>query len=99
MELISRRDLLAGAAATTVVTATETNDDCLKSDLIDLYEEQLCAQARDDFALYREMIHPDMKTNWWTDEISYSLQCFYDQLIANKRPRLAKLIISLTGGN
>jgi hypothetical protein len=46
-------------------------------------------EARDYFYSFRIMMHPNMLTNWWTKEISWQLQWFYEDLIAGKRPKLA----------
>jgi hypothetical protein len=45
--------------------------------------------AWDHFGYFRTLIRPTMLTSWWTREIAWALEEFYDDLIAGKRPRLA----------
>jgi hypothetical protein len=46
-------------------------------------------QARESFYAYRQMMHPGLLTNWWTKEISWRLQFFFEDLMLGKRPKLA----------
>jgi hypothetical protein len=59
------------------------------SDLTDLLIERLCAQARGSFADFRRLMRPDMRWNWWMEELARQLQQFYDDLVAGKRPKMA----------
>ena len=61
------------------------------SEDLDLLEQRLCAQSRDDFGCYREMIRPYMVTGWWTDVVARELQQFYVDFKAGKRPKLAMM--------
>jgi hypothetical protein len=45
--------------------------------------------ARENFAVFRQMIRPKMIRGWWTYEVSVELQQFYDDFAAGKRPWLA----------
>ena len=42
-----------------------------------------------DFGLFRQLIHPDMHWNWWTDEVARELNRFYRDLKEGRRPKLA----------
>jgi predicted phage terminase large subunit-like protein len=55
----------------------------------DEYAGALYALARDDFGLFRQLIHPDMSWNWWTDDVARKLQRFYLDLKAGRRPKVA----------
>ena len=55
----------------------------------DEYAAVLYTLARDDFALFRQLIHPDMLWGWWTDEVARKLQQFYLDLREGRRPKLA----------
>jgi predicted phage terminase large subunit-like protein len=55
----------------------------------DEYAGTLYALARNDFGLFRQLIHPDFSWNWWTDDAARKLQRFYLDLMAGRRPKLA----------
>jgi hypothetical protein len=55
----------------------------------DEYAGTLYALARDDFGLFRQLIHPDFLWGWWTDEVARELQRFYLDLRDGRRPKLA----------
>jgi predicted phage terminase large subunit-like protein len=55
----------------------------------DDYASALYVLARADFGLFRQLIHPDMHWNWWTDEVARELNRFYLDLKAGRRPKLA----------
>jgi hypothetical protein len=55
---------------------------------VDQYVGTLYALARDDFGLFRQLIHPDMTWGWWTDEVARELNRFYLDLRAGRRPKL-----------
>jgi hypothetical protein len=46
--------------------------------------------ARRYFRSFRKLMRPDMLENWWTDEIAAHLQQFYRDLVAGRRPKLAR---------
>jgi Asp-tRNA(Asn)/Glu-tRNA(Gln) amidotransferase B subunit len=60
-----------------------------KTDDVDAETLKRQAEARKFFNAYRAMMHPKLLTNWWTKEISFRLQWFYEDLMAGKRPKLA----------
>lgn len=63
--------------------------DLSKIDSISLIEELACAKARESFYFFRRYIHKTQpKTGWFVKETSASVQQFYDDLIAGKRPYL-----------
>ena len=55
----------------------------------DDYVGALYVMARDDFGLFRQLIHPDMHWNWWTDEVARELNRFYLDLKEGRRPKVA----------
>ena len=46
-------------------------------------------KARDDFYLFRQQIRKDMIWGWWTQEVAWQLQRFYNDMVEGKRPKLA----------
>jgi predicted phage terminase large subunit-like protein len=46
-------------------------------------------RARDDFRLFRQLIHPDFSCGWWTDDVARELQQFNRDLKAGRRPKVA----------
>jgi hypothetical protein len=52
-------------------------------------EARRWANARDDFWMFRQCIHPEMITGWWPKQVARCLQQFYHDLEAGKRPKLA----------
>ena len=56
---------------------------------LDLLELLVDYEAREDFYAFRKRMHPKMKLGWFTREISFELQAFYENLIAGNRPKLA----------
>lgn len=54
----------------------------------DDYAGTLYALARNDFGLFRQLIHPDMFWSWWTDEVARELHRFYRDFMAGRRPKL-----------
>ena len=55
----------------------------------DEYVGSYHALARNDFAFFRQLIHPEMLWGWWTDEVARELTRFYRDLIEGRRPKLA----------
>jgi predicted phage terminase large subunit-like protein len=55
----------------------------------DDYAGALYRLARDDFGIFRQLIHPEMLWNWWTDEVARKLGRFYQDLKEGRRPKLA----------
>jgi hypothetical protein len=45
--------------------------------------------ARDNFGLFRREIRPGMIWGWWTQEVAWQLQRFYNEMVAGLRPKLA----------
>jgi hypothetical protein len=68
------------------VTAIDTTTPVVgvASEVIDAEAVQRQAEARDIFYAFRIQMHPHLLTNWWTKEISWELQWFYEDLIAGK---------------
>lgn len=56
---------------------------------IDIIAERHRRQASEEFASFRRYMRPDMKWNWWTQEVAEQLQQFYEDFRAGKRPWLA----------
>jgi hypothetical protein len=61
----------------------------LSNDDVDLVENAKWAKARDDFAIYRQVIRREMLWDWWPQEVSEKLQQFYDDLVNGQRPKVA----------
>ena len=61
----------------------------LSNDDVDLVENAKWAKARDDFAVYRQVIRREMLWDWWPQEVSEKLQQFYDDLVNGQRPKVA----------
>lgn len=55
---------------------------------LQLIEELRVRQARSDFYAFRRFIHPKNKDNWFQKDVADHLMQFYEDLIANKRPKL-----------
>ncbi len=55
----------------------------------DDYAGTLYVRARDDFGLFRQLIHPDMHWNWWTDDVARKLDRFYRDRKEGRRPKLS----------
>ena len=55
----------------------------------DEYFRTLFLLARNDFVLFRQLIHPELHWNWWTDEVARELNRFYRDLKEDRRPKLA----------
>jgi hypothetical protein len=45
--------------------------------------------ARSNFGLFRKEIRKGMLWGWWTQEVSWQLQRFYNEMVAGMRPKLA----------
>jgi hypothetical protein len=45
--------------------------------------------ARENFGLFRREIRPNMIWGWWTQEVAWQLQRFYNEMVEGKRPKLA----------
>jgi hypothetical protein len=58
------------------------------SEHAELFLRALDQHARDDFGVFRRMIHPDMKWGWFTAEVVRELQQFHN---AGRRPILVLL--------
>lgn len=54
----------------------------------DLIEQLAIHEARSSFWAFRQYMNPTMKLAWWQREIAYSIQEFYEQMLAGKRPKL-----------
>lgn len=55
---------------------------------VDLIEEVITRNARVDFATFRKYLHPNIKWNWFVEDLSSHLQWFYDELVAGNSPKL-----------
>ena len=55
---------------------------------VDLIEEVITRNARVDFATFRKYLHPNIKWNWFVEDLSGHLQWFYDELVAGNSPKL-----------
>ncbi|GHA66139.1 hypothetical protein GCM10009007_03240 [Formosimonas limnophila] len=55
---------------------------------IDLIEEVIIRNARVDFLTFRKYLHPNIKWNWFVEDLSSHLQWFYDELVAGNSPKL-----------
>lgn len=56
---------------------------------VEQYLDTYYARARNEFGLFRQLIHPDFAWGWWTDEVSRELNRFSHDLIQGRRPKLA----------
>jgi len=56
---------------------------------VDDYVGQYYDRARNDFATFRRMMHPQMRWAWWTEEVAQELQRFHRNLTEGHRPILA----------
>jgi predicted phage terminase large subunit-like protein len=56
---------------------------------LELLIEMAAAKARDSFTAFRRFMRPRMLRGWWIDEVDESLQQFYADLVAGRRPKLA----------
>jgi hypothetical protein len=45
--------------------------------------------ARDNFGVFRRQIRPNMIWGWWTQEVAWQLQRFYNEMVDGRRPKLA----------
>jgi predicted phage terminase large subunit-like protein len=63
----------------------------LTSEEIEELAESYRAEARENFAVFRRHIRPDMLWGWWTEEVAQELQRFYRDLTEGRRPKLALL--------
>lgn len=53
-----------------------------------LIQEAGWAKVRSDFALFRRIMRPTMAWGWWLQELAETLEQFYFDLEAGKRPKL-----------
>jgi hypothetical protein len=53
------------------------------------YNDWVTLEARKNFGLFRREIRPNMTWGWWTQEIAWQLQRFYNEMLEGKRPKLA----------
>jgi hypothetical protein len=53
------------------------------------YNDVAILEAREDFGLFRKQIRKDMIWGWWTQEVAWQLQRFYNDMVEGKRPKLA----------
>jgi hypothetical protein len=66
------------------------SDTLLRSNLSDAeYNDVAILEARKDFGLFRRLIRKDMIWGWWTQEVAWQLQRFYNDMVAGRRPKLA----------
>jgi predicted phage terminase large subunit-like protein len=56
---------------------------------VKLGEEAGADLARKRFYAFRQLMHPGMRWNWWTREVSDHLEQFYYDMLDGLRPRLA----------
>jgi len=56
---------------------------------VKLGEEAGADLARKRFYAFRQLVHPDMRRNWWMREVSDHLEQFYYDMLDGERPRLA----------
>ena len=52
-------------------------------------DDLILGYAREDFGMFRRQIRPKMIWGWWTQEVAWQLQRFYEDMMAGKRPKLA----------
>ena len=78
-------------APTESPSATEVlpRQDLISSRAVDEAIKLLWARGREDFAIFRRLMHPKMCWGWWTQEVSEELQRFYVRLKLGRRPKLA----------
>jgi hypothetical protein len=70
--------------------APQLDDDDVLSKLSDAeYDDVMVLEARKDFGLFRRQIRKGMIWGWWTQEVAWQLQRFYDEMVAGLRPKLA----------
>jgi predicted phage terminase large subunit-like protein len=53
------------------------------------YNDWVTLEARNHFDLFRREIRPNATWGWWTQEIAWQLQRFYNDMVDGKRPKLA----------
>jgi hypothetical protein len=53
------------------------------------YNDVAILNAREDFGLFRKQIRKGMIWGWWTQEVAWQLQRFYEDMVAGRRPKLA----------
>jgi hypothetical protein len=53
------------------------------------YNDWVILKARENFGLFRKQIRPNMIWGWWTQEVAWQLQRFYNEMVEGKRPKLA----------
>ena len=46
--------------------------------------------ARENFGMFRRAIRPNMIWGWWTQEVAWQLHRFYNDMVAGRRPKLAR---------
>ena len=55
---------------------------------LQIYDQWALQAARDDFYVFRQQMHPDMKRNWFTASVAAELQQFYVDWRLGRRPIL-----------
>ena len=50
--------------------------------------ERAQAEAREQFFAFRQYVHPNAAWNWFTQDVAQSLQRFYEDLVAGRRPKM-----------
>jgi predicted phage terminase large subunit-like protein len=56
---------------------------------IGLVIEVAAAKARESFAAFRRLMHPELLWGWWLQKLAEELQRFWEDLVAGRRPKLA----------
>jgi hypothetical protein len=82
---------VAKAEEAEVMLALQKSDDFLaKLNLSNAeYNDVAILNAREDFGLFRKQIRKGMIWGWWTQEVAWQLQRFYNDMVAGRRPKLA----------
>jgi hypothetical protein len=79
-------DDLMSYAAEAPISAEYGSKDCFSETEL---KDVRTLQARDHFVLFRQEIRPYMIKGWWTQEVAWQLQRFYNEMVAGLRPKLA----------
>ena len=55
---------------------------------VDVWEERIYADAREDFLSFRQLVHPGLIDTWWQRDVAKHLMIFWRDLKAGRRPAL-----------